>query len=69
MKTPKEEKPWKERRVWLYPCVKKCGRKARSHTKDRAKAGLCKICERGRVNPNQTALFTDVAPEAETVLK
>jgi len=48
------EKPWRERRLYVYAC-KGCGRpKARSHKRSRARLALCRSCRKGRdSNPDQ----------------
>jgi len=50
-------KPWRERRLWFFPCSNGCGRNASSRTKRRAKVGICAVCERYKVHENQTSMF------------
>ena len=68
-KQAEKPKPWRERRLYVFACVK-CGRpKARSHKRSRARLALCRQCRKGvDENPNQVTIF-DTAETVEAKAK
>lgn len=55
MKGKSTAKNFKERRIYSFLC--KCGRKAQSYRRSRAKRELCRVCRRPQVDDRQQSFF------------